>query len=86
MKLKKGFITHETGGEQILVAAGRNQFAGFVRSNATAAFVVECLKKETTPEEILDAMCEKYEAPREQIQEDLGKVLDILRSVGALEE
>ena len=47
MKLKKSFITHTTGNEQILVAAD-NSFSGLVRSNQTAAFIVDCLKKETS--------------------------------------
>ena len=47
MKLKANFITQEMDGEQIMVAAGGG-FAGMVRSNATAAFIVDCLKNETT--------------------------------------
>lgn len=39
MKLKESFITQEMDGEQIMVAAGGG-FAGMVRSNATAAFIV----------------------------------------------
>lgn len=33
MKLKSGFITHETDGEQIMVGTGNVSFAGLVRSN-----------------------------------------------------
>lgn len=31
MKLKDGFITHETGGEQIMVSAGETKFSGLVK-------------------------------------------------------
>ena len=50
MKLKTGFITHQVGKEQMMVAAGpaAKVFHGLVRSNETAAFIVNCLKKETT--------------------------------------
>ena len=46
MKLKDEFITYETDGEQIMVAAGTDSFSGLVRSNETAGFIVECLKKQ----------------------------------------
>ena len=58
MKLKENFITQEMDGEQIMVAAGGG-FAGMVRSNATAAFIVDCLKTGTTREAILNAMEKK---------------------------
>ena len=53
MKLKDTFVTQEMDGEQIMVEAGGG-FAGMVRSNATAAFIVDQLKTETTREAILD--------------------------------
>ena len=43
MKLKDIFITHDSDGEQVLIDV-TSSFAGLVRSNKTAAFIVECLK------------------------------------------
>lgn len=85
MKLKENFITQEVDGEQIMVAAGGG-FAGMVRSNATAAFIVDCLKTDTTQEAVLDAMCRKYDAPREIMAAGVNKVLNNLRRIGALDE
>ena len=85
MKLKANFITQEMDGEQIMVAAGGG-FAGMVRSNATAAFIVDCLKNETTREAVLDAMGQKYDAPREVMAADVDLVLGNLRRIGALDE
>ena len=85
MKLKENFIIHETDGEQIMVATAGN-FSGMVRSNATAAFIVNCLKTETTKEAILDAMYQKYEGSRDIMAADIDKVLNNLREIGALEE
>ena len=86
MKLKPGFITHNVGKEQMMVAAGpaAKQFHGLVRSNETAAFIVNCLKQETTEEAIVDAMLEQYEAPRETIRQDVHRVVEQLRQIGAL--
>lgn len=86
MKLKEGFITHKTGGEQILVAAGNVKFAGLVRSNKTAAFIVDSLKSDTTKAAIVEAMVEKYNAPKEVIERDVETIFEKLRSVGALDE
>jgi hypothetical protein len=86
MKLTKGFVTHETMGEQIMVGAGKTNFSGLVRSNETAAFIVDCLKTETTKEEIVDKLLAKYDAPRETVERDLEGILTKLRSIGALTE
>jgi hypothetical protein rflaF_17579 len=86
MKLKKGFITHNSDGEQILVATGNAQFSGIVRSNDTAAFIVECLKKETTEKEIIKKMTEKYDASDKVISADVKKIIRTLRSIGAIDE
>lgn len=57
-----------------------------MRSNPTAAFIIDCLKEDTTEEKIVDAMCAKYDASREQISADLAEILVKLRNIGALEE
>ena len=86
MKLKDSFITQNIDDTQFLVPVGAEAFHGIVRSNKTAAFIVDCLKEETTKEKIVDAMCAKYAAPRETIEKDVGTVLDTLRRIHALEE
>ena len=86
MKLKSSFITQDIDGTQFLVAVGAGDFNGIVKSNKTAAFIVDCLKKETTEEEIVETMLKEYDAPRETIEKDVKTVLDTLRSVRALEE
>ncbi|MGN1051142.1 MAG: PqqD family protein [Acutalibacteraceae bacterium] len=85
MKLKENFVTQEIDGEQVMVSTG-DSFSGMVRSNKTAAFIVDCLKTDTTQDAILDAMCGKYDAPREVMADGIKKVLDNLRRIGALDE
>lgn len=86
MKLKEGFITHETEGEQIMAATGNVNFAGLVRSNRTAAFIVDSLKKDTTKAAIVEKMTERYDASRKVIERDVETILEKLRSIGALDE
>ena len=81
MKLKDTFVTQEMDGEQVMVEADGG-FAGMVRSNATAAFIIDQLKTETTKEAILDAMCKKYDAPRAVMAEDVDMVINNLKKIG----
>lgn len=86
MKLNNGFVTHEMGDEQIMVATGTTNFSGLVRSNATAAFIVDCLKEDTTREAIVAKMTEKYDAPEDVLAADVDKILEKLRGIKALDE
>lgn len=84
MKLKDTFVTYASGGEHTMVAT--EGFFGMVRSNRTAAFIIEQLKKPTTQEQIVDAMAAKFDAPRAVIAADVARTLEQLRSIGAIEE
>ena len=86
MKLKSEFITQDIDDTQFLVPVGAEAFQGVVRSNKTAAFIVDCLQEETTEEEIVDKMCAKYDAPRDTVAADVKEILDTLRKINALEE
>lgn len=86
MKLKDGFITHESDGEQIMVSAGNTGFNGLVRSNRTAAVIIDLLKKETTEEDIAEAMLAKYDVARKIVERDVQRIIAQLRSIGALDE
>ena len=86
MKLKSDFIVQEIDDTQFLVPLGHEAFNGIARSNKTAAFIVNCLKNETSKDQIVDAMCLQYNAPRETIDADVEEILNTLRSIHALEE
>ncbi len=86
MRLKEGFYTHKVGDKQVMVGVASTGFSGLVRSNQTAAFIVDQLRNETTEEEIVQAMRAEYDAPEELIRRDVHKVLETLRSISALQE
>lgn len=87
MKLKQGFITHEVMGKQVMLAAGEASgiFHGIVRNNRTAAFIVDCLKEETTEELIAEAIQSRFDAPKDVIEKDVHEIIRKLQSIGALE-
>lgn len=89
MRLNSNFLTHTIGNEQMMVAAGSasQYFHGMVQSNSTAAFIVDCLKHETTEEEIVDAILSHYAGvDRATATADVREILDKLRSIHALVE
>ena len=85
MKLKDTYITHDSDGDQILLDTS-SSFAGLIRNNKTAAFIVECLKEDITEENIVEAMFEKYDAPKDVLAKDVSDVVEKIRKVGALYE
>ena len=85
MKLKKEFITHMSGDEQLMISAGGG-FSGMVRSNKTAAFIIDMLKEDVTKEDIVSAMLEIYDADEAVIAADVDKVIAALSGIGAIDE
>lgn len=84
MKLKDGFITYEVSGDHFTVPTANQSFNGLIKSNKTAAFVIEMLKKDTTAEKITAALYEKYDAPVEVIRKDVDGIIEKLRGIGAI--
>ena len=85
MKLNSGFISHSDGDEKLLVSTGATKFSGLVRSNESAAFIISCLENETTVDEIVKKMSEKWDAPADVLKRDAEKIIDQLRSIGAID-
>lgn len=86
MKLKKEMLTHMMDDSQIMVSTDKNVFSGIVTSNSTAAYIVDLLKEDTTPEKIKQALMDKYDAPAEIISQDVDDIIEKLRSIGVIEE
>lgn len=87
MKLKEGFITYNTGDENLLVATGEagKSFNGIVRNNETAAFIAELLKEEITEEEIVNRILDTYDVDENTAKKDVRKLLDTFKREGFLE-
>ena len=86
MKLNPSFLTHSTSDESYLVPTSNNDFSGMVRGNRTLGTIIELLKEETTEEEIVKAMRERFDAPEGVIEKDVSHVISELRKIGALIE
>ena len=87
MKLNPKFLTHETKGEHYMISTSGTEFKGIVKNNETAAFIIGCLKTDTTEEAIADKLLAEYEgADRAEVTSDISEVIAKLRSIGAIEE
>ena len=88
MKLKDSFIFTELGEGSILVPTGNdeNSIHGIIRLNETAAFIVNCLKKETSSDQIVNDLLREYEVTRTDAEKHVNALLEKLREVGAVEE
>ena len=86
MKLKEGFIAHDTGSESLLVPMGGAGWSGVVRGNRTLGAILELLKEDTTEAAIIEAMRTRFDAPEEVVARDVGKALAELRKIGALDD
>ena len=88
MKLARGFVTQNYRDEQLMVAMGQTgkAFHGLVRSNSTAAFIIDRLKSDTTPRAIAEALTETYDVDIETALKDTEAVIGKLRSIGAIDE
>jgi len=85
MKLKSEFITHKSGEENLMISVGGN-FNGMVRSNSTAAKIIEFLANDTTEEKIVDGLLEIYDVEREKAAADVKRIIADLRKIGAIDD
>ncbi len=86
MRLNPSFLTHESKGEHITVSTAGTAFNGLIRSNPTAAFIIELLKHGTTEHEITERILEKYEVDRLTAEKDVAGIIGRLRSIGAIDD
>lgn len=78
MRINNGYVVKEIAGKYVIIPVGQNvvDYKNMLHINDTAAFVLECMREDTTRENILAKMIEKYEAETEEDKAILAKDLD----------
>lgn len=84
MKLNENFLVHRLNGETLLIPTAAAPFHGLGEGNETVGAILDCLKNETTEEEILNALEAAFEGSRSDMAEDVRSVIAKLRSIGAI--
>lgn len=86
MKLKDIFVIEAIDDKQIMVSLDSTVLDGLIRSNETAAFIVDHLKEETTEEQIAKALTEAYVVSEEEALKHVKRIVKVLVTAGAIEK
>ena len=86
MRIKEEFVTVTDKDSSITVSTDTKLFSGMIRSNETASFIISCLEKETNVDEIVSKLLNEYDVNEEKATNDVLKVIETLRQIGALHE
>ncbi len=86
MKLNANFIHHQLDGQTVIVPTAGADFHGLIQGNKTLAVIVDCLKQDTTEEEIVDTLCTRFDGDREIIKADVAEAIKKLKEIGAIDE
>lgn len=88
MKISQDLFVTQIGGEYMAVPVGEaaERLHSVIRLNASAAFIIDCLRTETTEAEIVEKMLARYEAERGEIASGVEETLRQMREIGMLEE
>lgn len=86
MKLKNIFEEEIIGDEKIMVSLDNSIMNGIIRLNATASFIVNCLKENTTFEIITEKMVDKYHISNDLAENAVNKIISQLSSLNLIED
>ncbi len=87
MKLNDKFLLHKDGETSYVLSTGETDFSGILRGdNETASFIFDCLRSETSEDEIVANMCREWDVSEETVRRDIRRIVDLLRGIGAIDE
>ena len=80
------FIKRTIGGKDVIIAVGEasKTFNGMISVNATGSFIWDCLAKEITMKELVDAMLERYDVDAATAGQNAAEFIKTLQGVGAV--
>ena len=86
MKLKNGFVLREVAGETVVVPVEADlNFNGMITLNEAAKVLWGVLEKETTAEELVDAILAEFDVDRATAQNDVDAFIQKLKGFDFLE-
>lgn len=87
MKIRDGYITRPMGDLYIVVDVTADvDFNGLITLNESALYIWELLQEEISYDQLLQALCEHYDAPVEVLKKDLDIFIENARKAKLLEE
>lgn len=86
MKLNKNFIMHTMDGETVVVPTAEAGFHGLIQGNKSVEAILQCLEHDTTEEEILKNLTERFDGDESLMRADIRDVVSRLKKIGAIDE
>lgn len=87
MHLKNHFESITMRDKLVAVPVGDDvEFNGALKLNKTAAAIFELLKNDVSEEQIMDALSQRFDAPREILADDVHNYINEFRKRGLLAE
>ena len=87
MKIKKGFVVREVGGENIAVPVGEmaKEFRGMIKLNDSALFLWNFFANDNTEESAVAALMAEYEVTESEAKTGVKSFIDLTGKNGFLE-
>jgi hypothetical protein len=87
MKLKQGYILREVGTLKVVVAVGQahDNFHKILTLNQTGAFLWNLLLNQTTVDELVLKLCEKYNVDEQSAKKDVEDFISQLNANSLLD-
>ena len=87
MKIRDGYLLRSVAGKNIVVSIGSDvQFNGMLTLNDTGVFFWNLLQKDTTKEEMLEAILKEYDVSSDIALQDIENFLLKLQETKILED
>lgn len=87
MKISEGYLLRSVAGKNIVVSIGSDvNFNGMLTLNDTGVFFWNLLQKDTTKEEMLEAVLKEYDVSSDIALQDIESFLQKLKDTGILED
>ena len=87
MKIRDGFLLRQFGEDYIVVAVGEDSgdFNKLITLNSVGAFIYESLQTETTYDDVLKKITDKYDVDEKLAKADLDIFLNNVKKAGLLD-
>jgi len=88
MKIKRGFISRQVAGNNVVVATGEQtkNFNGIIKLNESGLILWNKLVGGADKEELITTLLDEYDIDRGVAEADVDKFVGVLRDAGAIED
>ena len=86
MKLNQNFIKHIIDGQTVVVPTADAHFHGLVQGNKSVEVIMDCLENDTTEDEIVEVLYNRFDGDKEQMKADVHDVVTRLKEIGAIDD